>query len=390
MGQFLPGTDFVTSGYSVMPRHDNTFGGGNYDADDLDEWMTIQRDWQVDGGIEPASEAEVVRVRERGARAIQACFAAFGFPPVSDAEVETATYGYDAADLPDRDRAADVAAADRVFAERIGALDVARALAAAGFAEVAEAVLGMQRQKVAADYLQTSAIVERDGAVVSAVNEPNEYAGPGTGYRLEGERWRRLQALPHVLDPRALAASSSNGRPPVVELAAAERGERADEVVIAVGPAFGDGLRETINGLAHRDVLAALVDGVRAGGAEPRLVRVRRVSDVAFIGHDGARLSGSGVGVGLQSKGTAVIHRADLQPLDNLELFGMSPLYTLDSYRAIGRNAAGYALGRGVGPVPTTLDNFARAKLIVRTTLLHARETEAIVAGAPAIELALA
>ena len=53
MGQFLPGTDFVTSGYSVMPRHDNTFGGGNYDADDLDEWLTIQRDWQVDGGIEP-------------------------------------------------------------------------------------------------------------------------------------------------------------------------------------------------------------------------------------------------------------------------------------------------------------------------------------------------
>ena len=55
MGQFLPGTDFVTSGYSVMPRHDNTFGGGNYDADDLDEWMTLQRDWQVDAGIEPAA-----------------------------------------------------------------------------------------------------------------------------------------------------------------------------------------------------------------------------------------------------------------------------------------------------------------------------------------------
>ena len=46
MGQFLPGTDFVTSGYSVMPRHDNTFGGGNYDADDIDEWLTVQRDWR--------------------------------------------------------------------------------------------------------------------------------------------------------------------------------------------------------------------------------------------------------------------------------------------------------------------------------------------------------
>ena len=78
-----------------------------------------------------------------------------------------------------------------------------------------------------------------------------------------------------------------------------------------------------------------------------------------------------------------MIHRADLQPLDNLELFGMSPLYTLESYRAMGRNAAGYALGHRVGPVPTELDNFARAKLIVRTTLLHAQEARAVVAERP-------
>ena len=44
----------------------------------------------------------------------------------------------------------------------------------------------------------------------------------------------------------------------------------------------------------------------------------------------------------------------------------MAPLYTLESYRAMGRNAAGYALGQRVGPVPTELDNFARAKLIVQ------------------------
>jgi propanediol dehydratase medium subunit len=166
--------------------------------------------------------------------------------------------------------------------------------------------------------------------------------------------------------------------------------EASDDVVIAVGPAFADGLRETINGLPHEEVLRAVADGVREGGAAPRFVRVRRVSDVAFIGHDGAKLSGSGVAVGLQSKGTAVIHRADLQPLDNLELFGMSPLYSLDSYRAMGRNAAAYALGHAVGPVPTTLDNFARAKLIVRTTLLHARETAAAVPGAGPVELELA
>ena len=153
--------------------------------------------------------------------------------------------------------------------------------------------------------------------------------------------------------------------------------------MIAVGPAFADAIRETINGLDHGDVLAAILDGVAEAGGAPRIVRIRRVADVAFVAHDGARLSGSGVALGIQSKGTAVIHRADLQPLDNLELFGMSPLYTLESYRAMGRNAAGYALGRRVGPVPTELDNFARAKVIVRTTLLHALETRAVVPARP-------
>src|SRR4051812_40340860 len=115
MGQFLPGTDFVPSGYSVMPRRDNTFGGGNYDADDIDEWLTIQRDWQVDAGIEPVAEEELSRVRARAARAVQAVFAALGFPAVSDAEVELATTAHGSEEVPDRDRAADVEAADALL-----------------------------------------------------------------------------------------------------------------------------------------------------------------------------------------------------------------------------------------------------------------------------------
>ena len=389
MGQFLPGTDFVTSGYSVMPRHDNTFGGGNFDADDLDEWLTIQRDWQVDAGIEPVPEEALLRVRERAARAVQAVFAELGLPAILDGEVAVATSGYDAGEMPDRDRAADVAAADDLLARGVSGLDVALALDRSGFGEVAGAVLGMQRQRIAADYLQTAAVIDADGVVRSAVNDPNEYAGPGTGYRLEGERWALLQSLPQVVAPEELLGEVAGAEPIVADRGPARVGEDVAEVVVAVGPAFGDSIRRTIAELDHREVLEAICEGVREAGGEPRLVRVRRVADVAFIAHDGARLSGSGVAIGLQSKGTAVIHRGDLEPLDNLELFGMSPLYTLESYRAMGRNAAGYALGKRVGPVPTELDNFARAKLIVRTTLLHARETQAIVTGAEPVELEL-
>jgi propanediol dehydratase large subunit len=320
---------------------------------------------------------------------VQAVFADLGLPAISDEEVSVATSGYDAREMPDRDRAADVEAADDLLARGVSGLDVALALDRGGFADVAEAVLGMQRQRVSADYLQTSAVIDADGLVHSAVNDPNEYVGPGTGYRLEGERWALLQSLPQVVAPAELLGEVSDAEPIVAEGDTAAQGDDATEVVVAVGPAFATTIRRTIADLDHGAVLEAVCDGVREGGGEPRLVRVRRVADVAFIAHDGARLSGSRVAIGLQSKGTAVIHRADLQPLDNLELFGMSPLYTLESYRAMGRNAAGYALGHRVGPVPTQLDNFARAKLIVRTTLLHARETQAIVAGAGAVELEL-
>jgi propanediol dehydratase large subunit len=389
MGQFLPGTDFVTSGYSVMPRHDNTFGGGNYDADDLDEWLTIQRDWQVDGGIEPVAEDEVTRIRAKAARAIRAVFEELRLPPVTAEEVEAATLGYDSNDMPARDRAADVEAADDALARRVSGLDVALALDRRGFTDVAEAIVAMQRQRVCADYLQTSAVIDGDGLVHSAVNDANAYSGPGTGYRLEGPRWELLQSLPHVADATQLGTAAEDTATPTWDGAEAAKGDDPAEVVVAVGPAFGDAIRETIAGLDHGDVLAAIVEGVRDAGGVPRIVRVRRVADVAFIAHDGARLSGSGVALGIQSKGTAVIHRADLQPLDNLELFGMAPLYSLASYRAMGGNAAGYALGQRVGPVPTELDNFARAKLIVQTTLLHARETQAVEPDAPALELEL-
>ena len=201
MGQFLPGTDFVTSGYSVMPRHDNTFGGGNYDADDLDEWMTLQRDWQVDAGIEPAAEEAVLAVRERAARAIQAVFDELGFPPVTDEEIAAATLGHSSHDLPDRDRAEDVLAADRVLAERITAADVALALDRRGFTEVAERVVGMQRQRISADYLQTSAVIDAGRRGALGRQRPQRLPRPG----------HRLRARGRALG--AAAGPAARGRP---------------------------------------------------------------------------------------------------------------------------------------------------------------------------------
>jgi hypothetical protein len=269
-------------------------------------------------------------------------------------------------------------------------LDVAGALSRAGYLEEAEALVGLTRQRAAGDYLQPAGILVPDGGdlvAVSALNAPHEYGGPGTGYRLEGRRKQELDSVPFALDPRELGRVGEVAD--VFEEDGTARPGAAAEVVVAVGPAFGRRLGSTLGGLSHRDVVARVLEGVAQEGIPARLVRVRGTADCAFIGHEAARLSGSGIAIGIQSRGTAVIHRRDLAPLDNLELLSHAPNLTLDSYRALGRNAARYALGKATEPVPVHVDNMARLKYIVQSTLLHRVEVEAATAGAAPVELRL-
>jgi len=394
MLQFIPGTDFITSGYGAIPRYDNMFGGGNFDVTEMDDWYVLQRDMQVDGGIVPVREEDVLRVRSRAARAIQAVFYGLGFPSITEAEVEAAVTAYSSEDMPDRDKVADIEAAQRLLEGPLTVIEIIRSLEEAGFHDVAANILEMQRQRVIGDYLQPSAIFGDDFQVLSALTDPNDYQGPGTGYRVAGERWSALQDLPQVWDPRTYLESLSGVGPTeadesgawLVEAGPARQGDRP-EVIIALGPAFGAEICHTIGGLDHREVLSALLQGVRDEGVPARVVRVHHTSDCAFIGHAGAQLSGSGVAIGIQSKGTTVIHQRDLPPLENLELFPQAPNLDLDAYRQIGRNAARYATGKPTAPVAVKIDNTARLRLIVQTTLMHLRETERVERGRPPGEL---
>jgi len=202
--QMLPGTDYIFSGYSAVPNIENMFAGANFDIEDVDDYLAIQRDLQVDGGLNPVKEEDVIRVRNKAARAMQAIFRELGFPPITDEEVEAATYANTTDDVPPRNVVEDLKAAQGLMSRGITGLDVVKALAKSGFEDVAEAVLGMLRLRVAGDYLQTSSTVTKDFQVISAVNAPNDYAGPGTGYRLEGERWQLLKDLPFALDPKEI------------------------------------------------------------------------------------------------------------------------------------------------------------------------------------------
>jgi propanediol dehydratase large subunit len=202
--QFLPGTDLITSGYSATPNSDNMFAGSNVDADDLDDWLIIQRDLRVDGGLQPASEEEIVAVRNKAARALQAVYEELGLPRITDEEVEAATYAYSSEDMPPRDKVQDTKAAQELLKRGLTGVDIVKALAKRGYTDVANSVLGIQKQRVSGDYLHTSAILDKDFNIIAAVNDLNDYQGPGTGYRLEGERWAQLQNIRQAVKPEDL------------------------------------------------------------------------------------------------------------------------------------------------------------------------------------------
>ena len=123
MLQFLPGTDFIFSGYAAEPNYDNMFAGSNFDAEDFDDYNVLQRDMQVDGGLRPVTEEEVIHVRNKAARAVQAVFTQLGLSPVTDAQVEAVTYAHGSKDTLDRDVTADLMAAEDVLKRGITGIE---------------------------------------------------------------------------------------------------------------------------------------------------------------------------------------------------------------------------------------------------------------------------
>lgn len=198
--QMIPGTDFIFSGYSATPNYDNMFAGSNFDAEDFDDYNVLQRDLKVDGGLKPVTEDQVVKVRNKAAKVLQSVFRELGLPVITDEEVEAATYANGSKDMPDRNVVEDLRAAGEMMNRGITGVDVVKAIKRAGYDDVAENLLGMMKLRVSGDHLHTSAIIDSNFHVISAVNDRNDYAGPGTGYQMSAERWAEVQNIPNAFE----------------------------------------------------------------------------------------------------------------------------------------------------------------------------------------------
>ncbi|CAN5323521.1 propanediol/glycerol family dehydratase large subunit [soil metagenome] len=384
----LAGADFVFSGFGSIPRYDNAFALSNFNSDDMDDFLVLQRDWGVDGGLRTVSVEHQATVRRRAATAVQAVYRDLGLADFSDDRVDAAVVANGSRDLPLGDPKAVAEAATAIEAKQLTVFDVIASLKRTGFDEEAGAIMRLTRERLRGDQLQTSAIFDENMKVLSKLTDPNDYAGPGSGYALTVERHAEIDSIRQERTTAELTADQAQHRDHIVltDIEPARQGSDPREVCIGLSPAFGRTVWLSLCGLTVGEVLRQLSAGLEEEGCLPRLVRVRSTIDVGLIGLTAARLSGSGIGIGLQGKGTALIHRRDLAPLANLELFSVAPLLTAKNYRELGRNAARHA--KGMAPVPILTggtDESISARYHARAVALVALERDCCEPGqAPA------
>lgn len=348
---FIGGTDFICSGFGSVQRYDNMFGPSQWNAEDIDDYLAMQRDWGVDGGLRTAQERDVAALRERAVAAVRAVYEALGLADFEDAWATQAIDAAGSKDVPNSDLMTPLNASRIIQDTRITMVDVIGALDEAGFEVEAQRLLDMLHARVSGDYLQTSAIFTEDLQVLSLVTDPNDYAGPGTGYMPTPERQREIDDIRQqksVADLRREQSTYVDDGLVVIGSAAA--GSDPRDVVIGVSPATGIAIGRTLCGLTVVEALDELLAGLEEEGCAGRIVRINDTIDLGLIGLTAARMSGSGIGIGLQAKGTALIHRRDLTPLANLELYSVAPSLTRASYRQLGINAGRHA--KGATPEP--------------------------------------
>src|SRR5499427_6103227 len=152
----LAGSDFMFSGFGSIQRYDNMFGPSNFNAEDIDDFLAMQRDWGVDGGLRTVSPTRIGDLRREAAQACRAVYAHLGLADFTDSHVDLAVDAAGSKDLGETDTLAVLSAAHAIRQRGLTVVDIVAALDECGYVHEAERTVAFVRARLSGDYLQTS------------------------------------------------------------------------------------------------------------------------------------------------------------------------------------------------------------------------------------------
>jgi propanediol dehydratase large subunit len=132
---FSFGTDFICSGFGSIPKYDNSFNASLFNAEELEDFLALQREFQVEGGLQHVPEDQLMAARARAIEAICAVLETLNLGRLSEAQKKSVLYAH-GSDETDSFLPGEVARMNAALVERhITFVEVVRALAARGFAK---------------------------------------------------------------------------------------------------------------------------------------------------------------------------------------------------------------------------------------------------------------
>ena len=184
LSYLIAGWDLICSGFGTIPANDNSFNPSLFNAEEMEGYLVLQRDFEADGGLTPLAEHRALDLRRHAVVAISAVLAELGLAqPTADMQASVVV----------------ASGSNETRSFTPGAVTpISEAIKARGIT-VIDVIKAVVKLLVSGDYPQTAALV-RGGRVVSAINDPNDYSGPGSGYRVTEGRRLEINDIRDVLD----------------------------------------------------------------------------------------------------------------------------------------------------------------------------------------------
>ena len=267
----LAGSDFLFSGFGSIPAYDNAFGPSNMNAEDLDDYLVVQRDWGFEGGLRWRDDAELLPLPAAGGRGLPRSLRGARPRRVHGRGRRRVRAARTGASTSRRCRASCPA----LRPERIMDARHHRARRRARTRRTWLRGRGRARARddAASDCSETSCRRLRSSTRTCTSSRPSPTrtttrgraratACPPSG----GSEVARVRQVWSPDDGRGRAGPSRGLHPPASRSGRRGARVRPDEVVVGLSPAFGDEIWAALNGMTVAEVLRQVLAGIEEEG----------------------------------------------------------------------------------------------------------------------------
>ena len=137
----IGGSDLICSGFGSILKYDNSFNPSSFNGEELEEFLVLQRDFEVDGGLTTVEDSKALSLRKRAIDALAHVLHDLGLDSTTD-EMKKSVAVASGSNETESFKPRDVTLiSEKIKTEGVNVLDLIKSLHTGGFKQEAENLL---------------------------------------------------------------------------------------------------------------------------------------------------------------------------------------------------------------------------------------------------------